>query len=99
MTVFSLLTPFYETLFSEEDGEDKNKTIWYYSTKVQLAELLEVLDKTCWEKQLCATLEELRDEIHMHMDITEELTNKARGSNKSYLTAANGEDHLSCLWG
>ncbi|KAF4080090.1 hypothetical protein AMELA_G00166420 [Ameiurus melas] len=75
----------------EEDGEHENKTIWYYSTKVQLAELFEVLDKTYWEKQLCATLEELRDEIHTHMDITEELTNKARGNIKSYLTAANEE--------
>lgn len=82
----------YNTFSSEEDGEHEHKAIWYYSTKVQLAELLEVLDKTHWEKQLCATLEELRDEIHTHMDITEELTNKARGSNKSYLTAANGKD-------
>lgn len=53
-----------------------------------------MLDKTYWEKQLCTTLEELRDEIHTHMDITEELTNKARGNNKSYLTAANGKDQL-----
>ncbi|XP_060724657.1 nucleosome-remodeling factor subunit BPTF-like isoform X2 [Tachysurus vachellii] len=75
----------------EEDGEHEDKAIWYYSTKVQLAELLEVLDKTYWEKQLWTTLEELRDEIHTHMDITEELTNKARGNNKSYLTAANEE--------
>ncbi|KAI4894062.1 hypothetical protein NFI96_019329 [Prochilodus magdalenae] len=75
----------------EEDGEHENKTIWYYSTKVQLAELLSVLDKTKWEKQLCRMLEELREEIHAHMDITEELTNKARGNNKCYLTAANEE--------
>uniref|UniRef100_A0A3B1J7Y0 Nucleosome-remodeling factor subunit BPTF n=1 Tax=Astyanax mexicanus TaxID=7994 RepID=A0A3B1J7Y0_ASTMX len=75
----------------EEDGEHENKTIWYYSTKVQLAELLEVLDKTKWEKQLYRTVDELREEIHTHMDITEELTNKARGNNKCYLTAANEE--------
>ncbi|XP_036426023.1 nucleosome-remodeling factor subunit BPTF-like isoform X2 [Colossoma macropomum] len=75
----------------EEDGEHENKTIWYYSTKVQLAELLCALDKTKWEKQLCRMLEELREEIHAHMDITEELTNKARGNNKCYLTAANEE--------
>uniref|UniRef100_A0A4W4EI56 Bromodomain PHD finger transcription factor n=1 Tax=Electrophorus electricus TaxID=8005 RepID=A0A4W4EI56_ELEEL len=74
----------------EEDGEHENKTIWYYSTRVQLAELLDVMDRTCWEKQLCSSLEALRDEIHAHMDITEELTNKARGSNKCYLAAANG---------
>ncbi|XP_062853895.1 nucleosome-remodeling factor subunit BPTF-like isoform X2 [Trichomycterus rosablanca] len=75
----------------EEDGDHENKTIWYYSTKVQLAELLSVLDEAYWEKQLSATLEELRDEVHAHMDITEELTNKARGNNKCYLAAANEE--------
>uniref|UniRef100_A0A673K8Z6 Nucleosome-remodeling factor subunit BPTF-like n=1 Tax=Sinocyclocheilus rhinocerous TaxID=307959 RepID=A0A673K8Z6_9TELE len=75
----------------EEDGEDENKQIWYYSTKVQLAELLEVLDKDYWENDLCSVLEEMREEIHSHMDITEELTNKARGNNKAYLTVANGK--------
>ncbi|XP_030637750.1 nucleosome-remodeling factor subunit BPTF-like [Chanos chanos] len=75
----------------EEDGEHENKTIWYYSTKVQLAELIDSLDKSYWEKHLYAALEELREEIHTHMDITEDLTNKARGSNKSFLAAANEE--------
>lgn len=72
--------------------------VWYYSTKVQLAELLDMLDGTYWEKQLCNTLEELRDEIHTHMDITEELTNKARGNIKSYLTVANGKGQLCSVW-
>lgn len=76
----------------EEDGEEeKGKRIWYYSTKVQLGELIEVLDKEFWENDLCAMLEELKEEIHAHMDITEDLTNKARGSNKAYLTVANGK--------
>ncbi|KAF4092694.1 hypothetical protein AMELA_G00023820 [Ameiurus melas] len=75
----------------EEDGEEEGKKIWYYSTKVQLGELIEVLDKEFWENDLCAMLEELREEIHTHMDITEDLTNKARGNNKAYLTVANDE--------
>uniref|UniRef100_A0A671PHD3 Nucleosome-remodeling factor subunit BPTF-like n=1 Tax=Sinocyclocheilus anshuiensis TaxID=1608454 RepID=A0A671PHD3_9TELE len=73
----------------EEDGEDENKETWYYSTKVQLAGMLELLDKDYWENDLCSVLEEMREEIHSHMDITEELTNKARGNNKAYLTVAN----------
>ncbi|XP_051987780.1 nucleosome-remodeling factor subunit BPTF-like isoform X3 [Xyrauchen texanus] len=72
----------------EDDGEDENKT-WYYSTKVQLGELIEVLDKSFWESDLCSVLEEIREEIHSHMDVTEELTNKARGNSKAYLTVAN----------
>uniref|UniRef100_A0AAQ4NPJ3 Bromodomain PHD finger transcription factor n=1 Tax=Gasterosteus aculeatus aculeatus TaxID=481459 RepID=A0AAQ4NPJ3_GASAC len=75
----------------EEDGEQEDKAIWYYSTKVQLAELIDCLDKEYWEGDLYAALEEIRDEVHAHMDITEDLTNKARGSNKCFLTAANEE--------
>uniref|UniRef100_A0A8C1YJR6 Bromodomain PHD finger transcription factor n=1 Tax=Cyprinus carpio TaxID=7962 RepID=A0A8C1YJR6_CYPCA len=75
----------------EEDGEGENKQTWYYSTKVQLAEMLEDLDKDYWENDLCSVLEEMREEVHSHMDITEELTNKARGNNKAYLTVANGK--------
>ncbi|XP_013922486.1 PREDICTED: nucleosome-remodeling factor subunit BPTF [Thamnophis sirtalis] len=74
----------------EEDSEcEKHKRIWYYSTKAQLAELSECLDKDYWEADICKTLEEMHEEIHRHMDITEDLTNKARGSNKSFLSAAN----------
>ncbi|XP_059804287.1 nucleosome-remodeling factor subunit BPTF isoform X13 [Hypanus sabinus] len=74
----------------EEDKEDgKDKKVWYYSSKVQLAELIDSLDKEYWEYDLCKILEEMRDEIHRHMDITEDLTNKVRGNNKSCLTAAN----------
>ncbi|XP_052347262.1 nucleosome-remodeling factor subunit BPTF-like isoform X7 [Oncorhynchus keta] len=75
----------------EEDGEHDKKKIWYYSTKVQLGELIECLDKEYWENDLCAVLEEMREEVHTHMDITEDLTNKAAGNNKAFLTAANDE--------
>ncbi|KAM9472506.1 nucleosome-remodeling factor subunit BPTF-like isoform 17-T17 [Salvelinus alpinus] len=75
----------------EEDGEHEKKKIWYYSTKVQLGGLIECLDKEYWENDLCAVLEEMREEVHTHMDITEDLTNKARGNNKAFLTAANDE--------
>lgn len=112
---------------SEEDGEQEDKTIWYYSTKVnsynrtfsylrrlcclvefhlqkpvlrlscshsvpqvQLAELIDCLDKEFWEADLYLAIEEIRDEVHTHMDISEDLTNKARGNNKSFLAVANG---------
>uniref|UniRef100_A0A452HYW7 Bromodomain PHD finger transcription factor n=1 Tax=Gopherus agassizii TaxID=38772 RepID=A0A452HYW7_9SAUR len=79
-------------LIIEEDSDnEKDKKLWYYSTKVQLAQLTECLDKDYWEADLCKTLEEMCQEIHRHMDITEDLTNKARGNNKSFLAAANDE--------
>ncbi|XP_075207616.1 LOW QUALITY PROTEIN: nucleosome-remodeling factor subunit BPTF [Anomaloglossus baeobatrachus] len=74
----------------EEDSE-KEKRIWYYSSRPQLEELLEQLDRTQYEADLCKTLDDLREEIHRHMDITEELTNKARGNNRSYLSVVNEE--------
>ncbi|XP_073516429.1 nucleosome-remodeling factor subunit BPTF isoform X3 [Phyllobates terribilis] len=74
----------------EEDSE-KEKKIWYYSSRPQLEELLEMLDRTQYEADLCKTLDDLREEIHRHMDITEELTSKARGNNRSYLSVVNEE--------
>ena len=77
------------------------------AVQVQLAELIDSLDKQFWEADLYAALEEMREEIHTHMDITEDLTNKARGSNKCFLTAANGEETFTgvtprpcelCIW-
>lgn len=65
---------------------------------------MECLDKEYWEMDLHATLEEMKEEVQAHMDITEDLTNKARGNNKAYLSAANGTHHGfftlcdSCKW-
>lgn len=51
---------------------------------------MECLDKKYWEMDLCAMLEEMKEEIQGHMAITEDLTNKARGNSRAYLTALNG---------
>ncbi|KAG7269985.1 LOW QUALITY PROTEIN: hypothetical protein CRUP_027537 [Coryphaenoides rupestris] len=75
-------------------GFDRHRRKYWFLNRrivVQLAELIDSLDKQYWEADLYATLEEMREEIHAHMDITEDLTNKARGSNKCFLTAANEE--------
>ncbi|XP_069511125.1 nucleosome-remodeling factor subunit BPTF isoform X2 [Ambystoma mexicanum] len=78
-------------IVEEESQTEKDNTIWYYSTKIQLTELIDCLDREHWEADLCRTIDEMREEIHRHMDTTEDLTNKARGINKSFLTAANDE--------
>lgn len=66
---------------------------------MQLAEVIDCLDKEYWEADLYSALEEIRDEVHAHMDISEDLTNKARGNNKSFLTAANGIEFDSSVYG
>uniref|UniRef100_A0A3Q2XQB1 Bromodomain PHD finger transcription factor n=1 Tax=Hippocampus comes TaxID=109280 RepID=A0A3Q2XQB1_HIPCM len=81
----------------EEDGEHQKKKIWYYSSRSQFQELLECLDKDYWEMDLWASLEEIKEEVQTHMDITEDLTDKARGNNKAYLTAVNGRDLISAV--
>lgn len=53
---------------------------------------MEGLDKEYWEMDLCATLEEMKEEVQAHMAITDDLTNKARGNNKAYLAAVSGTD-------
>ena len=84
--------PFWSRPHSEEDGEHEKKKIWYFSTKVQLEELMDCLDKEYWEMDLFVTLQEMKEEVQAHMIITEDLTNKARGTSKAYLTAVNGTD-------
>lgn len=69
------------------EGDDEN---YYYSTKLQLQELMEVLDPNDLEYELYRTIEDFKDEIIRQMDITEKLTNSAKGNKKSYLEVENG---------
>lgn len=85
-------------MYREEVGEHDEIKIWYFSTRVQLEELMECLDTNYWEMDLCATLEEMKEEILAHMAITEDLTNKARGNGKAYLTALDGTYFLFSLY-
>ena len=64
--------------------------VWYYSTRLQLQELLSQLDPAYWEADLVCSLEEQMQEIHHHMDVTMELTCNARKHNPDFLSAANG---------
>lgn len=64
--------------FSESETE-----AWYYSTQPQFEELLEVLDKNNYERDLYQTLLEFKEDILKHMSITEELTNSHKGNRKS----------------
>ena len=61
----------------------------YYSSREQLEEVLEALDAGLYERELVAALEERRGELEEHMDITERLTELAKGSRRSYLEMEN----------
>ncbi|XP_076346621.1 nucleosome-remodeling factor subunit NURF301 E(bx) isoform X2 [Tachypleus tridentatus] len=71
-------------IFVEGNGE-----VFYYSTKPQLDELTNVLDPNDFEADLCRTIKELQEEITRQMDVTEKLTNAAKGSRKSYFDVEN----------
>jgi nucleosome-remodeling factor subunit BPTF len=69
--------------------ESENE-MWYYSTPLQFEELLDVLDKTNYEKDLVITLMEFKEDILKHMSITEELTNSHKGNRKSAIEIETG---------
>ncbi|XP_054724441.1 nucleosome-remodeling factor subunit BPTF-like [Uloborus diversus] len=62
---------------------------YYYTTKLQLQELLEVLDSSDLEYDLYRVIEDIKEEITRQMDLTEKLTNSAKGNKKSYLEIEN----------
>lgn len=51
---------------------------------------MNLLDPMDLEADLCRVLNEMRDDILRQMEITEKLTNIARGNRKSYLEIENG---------
>ncbi|XP_031787989.1 nucleosome-remodeling factor subunit NURF301 isoform X3 [Nasonia vitripennis] len=67
-----------------EDGE-----IWYYSSPLQLEELMNSLDKNEMEVALYRELSDYRDEIKRQMELTETITNQYKGNKKSYLEVEN----------
>ncbi|XP_022313989.2 nucleosome-remodeling factor subunit BPTF-like isoform X2 [Crassostrea virginica] len=70
--------------------ENENEA-WYYSTQPQFEELLEVLDKNNYERDLVQTLLDFKEDIVKHMSITEELTNSHKGNRKSAIEIEIGQ--------
>ncbi|KAI1286947.1 Nucleosome-remodeling factor subunit [Halotydeus destructor] len=70
--------------------DDDPSDVRYYSTKLQLQELLDSLDADEYEGDLVKSIEEIRDDLERQMDLTEKLTNAAKGfGRKSYLQLEN----------
>ncbi|PNF38728.1 hypothetical protein B7P43_G14361 [Cryptotermes secundus] len=67
-----------------EDGD-----VWYYSTPVQLEELLQTVDREIMEVALAREIGDFKEEIIRQMEITEKLTNLNKGNKKSYLDVEN----------
>ncbi|KAL0272292.1 UNVERIFIED_CONTAM: hypothetical protein PYX00_005328 [Menopon gallinae] len=67
-----------------EDGE-----VWYYTTRYQLEELLDKLDEVVLEKALYREINNMKDVIVKHMNITEAITNSLKAGRKSYLEVEN----------
>lgn len=73
-------------LFVEElDGS----RMWYYSSVPQLEILMSRLDKDDMEEFLYSSIMEWREDIEKQMKVTEDLTNKNKGSKKSHLELLN----------
>ena len=74
-------------MLSCSEGENE---VWYYSSRVQLEEILQSLDRTIWEGDLVRCIEDYKEEFLRHMQITEELTNEHRGNRKSQIEVEDG---------
>jgi len=73
--------------FSEsEDGE-----VWYYSTPLQLEELMLALDQNEMEVALYRELSDYKEEIVRQMELTETITNQFKGNKKSYIETENSK--------
>lgn len=64
-------------------SSDGVNEVWYYSTPQQITEVLEVLDQERWERHLCHSLHEIREDVKKHMGVTESLTMELKGNKKS----------------
>ncbi|XP_022917774.2 nucleosome-remodeling factor subunit NURF301 isoform X2 [Onthophagus taurus] len=71
--------------------ENDAAEVWYYSTKLQVEELLKVLDGNDMEAQLVREILDIKEELFRQMEITEKLTNQCKGNKKSYLEVANAQ--------
>lgn len=65
--------------------EAENSDVWYYTSSHQFQDLLDVLDANEMEAPLVRELIEMKQEILRQMNVTEELTEQAKGNRKSYL--------------
>ena len=65
-------------IVEQEDEYDKEKNkVWYYSTRIQFNELIEILDKNKYEKDLVDVLLEMNDEICKGFEQIYQLTQNA----------------------
>lgn len=72
-------------------SESEDGDVWYYSTSVQLEELLQTVDRENMEVALAREIGDFKEEIIRQMEITEKLTNLNKGNKKSYLDVENSE--------
>ena len=70
-------------------SEGDNK-VWYYSSKVQLEELINALDSVHWERDLVRSIVEMRDDVTRQMALIEELTHELKGHKRAVLDSENG---------
>jgi len=72
--------------FSEsEDGS----SVWYYTTPLQVEELLYRLDEEVYEAELVDNIRTNKDEIIRQMEITEKITGEMKSHRKTYIEAEN----------
>ena len=76
---------------SNSEGDNE---VWYYSTPGQIVEVLEVIDKEGYERDLFYMMRDTKEDILRQMTITEELTNSHSNNKKSAIEIEKGNTFL-----
>ena len=71
------------------EPEDDSNDVKYYSTVAQLDELIAALDEEDYENDLVRNIQDVREDIIKHMEITEKLTNASKNGRKSFFDVDN----------
>lgn len=66
-----------QRLIVEEENENKPNKVFYYSTRTQFNELIQLLDKSKYEKELVGVLTDMTDELFKGFDQINQLTQNA----------------------
>jgi hypothetical protein len=77
-------------LFITNRESEDGSSVWYYTTPLQVEELLYRLDEEVYEADLVDNIRTWKDEIVRQMEITEKITDVVKNHRRTYIEAENG---------
>jgi hypothetical protein len=82
-------------LFIANRESEDGSSVWYYTTPLQVEELLYRLDEEVYEADLVDNIRTWKDEIVRQMEITEKITDVVKNHRRTYIEAENGMRNIT----